>query len=539
MEENNSWIETISSPWREKLVTALKQIQRKLFIVSPYIKKEIAQQIQEALLLREAPFPIEIQIITRSLPEEFVSESSDVEALQQICKWNRDIKDCHVEIRIINNVHAKIWIFDTQLAIVGSGNATSPGLDTNVEYELAVTHPSTIEKIQQDWQSLWEYAEPITETQLATIAEWVHKVQIASIPLEKETQKQRQAIEKEIGKAPKLGKRYTVRTTKNVVVQRRLFDKPVEEPLPPETVQAISIAQLQQALWWIFPRTDDWTTYIDPTEPLFIKITWIAQPTAQYLQLNWADGKRLSQATVAGQSANTTQNWSISIHFQQIGTLLEILQSIQTPQHNYQAGNGEINLLRSTEGTAEQLYIASTNRTFNMKKPTLIGTPTTIPMPFTALKPPVSSIIIEHTQFIAVLHQLEEQWYSFHEKQEDSARTCGTDSVPLNKQKYHPATLNLRLDTPGEHSSIQLSLESSAVRAEMDLPGTHCILIGPAIVITLDYKALWQALIGTQNVINTWKLCIDANVDSLQLVSETPKDSMLSTWRHELRHVEV
>ena len=152
-----------SSPWREALMSALRKVQQKLFLVSPYIKKEIVQQIQEAILLRDSSLPIEIHIITRSLPEEFISGSSDVEALQQISKWSREIKGCRTEIRVINNVHAKIWIFDSQLAIVGSGNATPSGLDTNIEYELAITHPQTIGNIQQDWQPLWEYAELVTE----------------------------------------------------------------------------------------------------------------------------------------------------------------------------------------------------------------------------------------------------------------------------------------------------------------------------------------------------------------------------------------
>ena len=290
-------------------------------------------------------------------------------------------------------------------------------------------------------------------------------------------------------------------------------------------------------LVWIFPRIDDWTTDPSSTERLFLKITWISQSTTQYLQLNWADGKRLSQATITGQSIDTTQSWSMSTHFQQIATLVELLQKIQISQNKVQYINKEINILLSTEGMTRQLYISEPDCTFNMQTPALTGTQTNMPLLFSTLKQSVSSIIIEHSQLIAMLHQLEQQWYSLHEEQKNRAYKLGLDTEVFNKQKYRPTTLNLRLDTPGERSYIQFSLESSNVRSEIKLLGTLCVLVGPAIVITLDYKALWQALIGTQNAINTWKLCIDANVNSLQLIPESTKDNALSHWHHELLHV--
>ena len=173
-----------------------------------------------------------------------------------------------------------------------------------------------------------------------------------------------------------------------------------------------------------------------------------------------------------------------------------------------------------------------------MQRPALTGTQTNMPLSFSTLKRPASSIIIEHSQLVVTLHQLEQQWYSLHEEQKNRAYRQGLDIETFNKQKYRPTTLNLRLDTLGEHSYIQLSLESSGVRSEINLPGTQFILVGPAIVITLDYKALWQALIGTQNSIITWKLRIDANVDSLQLIPESTRDDTVSHWHHELLHVE-
>ena len=44
------------------------------------------------------------------------------------------------------------------------------------------------------------------------MAEWVRQIQTASISLEQETKKQRQAIEKKIGEAPKLGKKIYSKT---------------------------------------------------------------------------------------------------------------------------------------------------------------------------------------------------------------------------------------------------------------------------------------------------------------------------------------
>ena len=172
-----SLIVPIHSPWKDILQEALKQVRSTLFFVSPYIKEEVITMVKETLLAkRSTSTSLRVRVLTRTLSEDFLNGSSDIAALQQLLEWPMDIPGSTVEIKAINNVHAKVWIFDTHLALVGSGNATPSGLANNLEYGLAVSDPLLVVQIQDDWQGWWEQAPEVTKRQLAEMQIWLNKI---------------------------------------------------------------------------------------------------------------------------------------------------------------------------------------------------------------------------------------------------------------------------------------------------------------------------------------------------------------------------
>jgi phosphatidylserine/phosphatidylglycerophosphate/cardiolipin synthase-like enzyme len=142
----------VTSPWLDTLLDALSRIQNTLLMVSPYIKDNAIAAIEQALISRASQQNrgIEIRVITRVNPNDFLSGASDIAALQQLLNWPIRMPGSTIEMRAIPNVHAKVWVCDRQLAIIGSGNATFPGLNSNLEYGLAVSDPQLVEHILSD-----------------------------------------------------------------------------------------------------------------------------------------------------------------------------------------------------------------------------------------------------------------------------------------------------------------------------------------------------------------------------------------------------
>ncbi len=106
-DESLPLVEPVRSPWRERLFEALAHVQRDLLMVGPYIKDDVVIMIKNTLAMRSNPQPLTLRVITRALPDDFLSGASDIAALQHLLAWPTEFARISVEIRVINNVHAK------------------------------------------------------------------------------------------------------------------------------------------------------------------------------------------------------------------------------------------------------------------------------------------------------------------------------------------------------------------------------------------------------------------------------------------------
>src|SRR6266568_793895 len=103
--ENSSLIEPIRSPWRERLLAALTCVRHDLLLVGPYIKDDVIAMVRDALAARPEPQPLSVRVITRILPDDFLSGASDIAALQHLLAWPAELGGTSVELRAISNVH--------------------------------------------------------------------------------------------------------------------------------------------------------------------------------------------------------------------------------------------------------------------------------------------------------------------------------------------------------------------------------------------------------------------------------------------------
>src|SRR5690242_6986422 len=106
-----------TSPWRERLVSALATVEHTLLVVSPFIKETIIAQIEQVLTVRLSDNPLTIRVLCRIRLDDLLQGATDLAALERIVAWAEDYSKWHIELRALDNVHAKVWVCDAQLAL--------------------------------------------------------------------------------------------------------------------------------------------------------------------------------------------------------------------------------------------------------------------------------------------------------------------------------------------------------------------------------------------------------------------------------------
>lgn len=119
-----SSLEIIETPWRNKLLTYVRSTRKELVICAPYFSKHVVDQI-----FKRCRSTVQIRFLLGFTRDSLKGGQSDPEALRQIIKMPNRAK-----AKQIGNLHAKIYIFDGEKAIVTSSNPTIQGLEKNVEF---------------------------------------------------------------------------------------------------------------------------------------------------------------------------------------------------------------------------------------------------------------------------------------------------------------------------------------------------------------------------------------------------------------------
>ena len=100
----------------ERLKSLLKKAQARVILCAPFIKADVLKTI-----LSTVPPNIPVQVFTRWRATEVAAGVSDLEVLQ-IADERPD-----TELRLLNNLHAKLYLVDDQ-CLVGSANLTASAL---------------------------------------------------------------------------------------------------------------------------------------------------------------------------------------------------------------------------------------------------------------------------------------------------------------------------------------------------------------------------------------------------------------------------
>ena len=138
-----------------------------MFISSPYIKYPVASLLCKILESKHDP-GLSVRLLTRIRISDLIDGASDLEAFEKLLQL-AEIYGQDVAIKCISNLHAKVYVFDENSAIVTSSNLTLSGLNSNIEYGIEVTERGTIQQILDDMNTYWHAAEPLTAVMIERV----------------------------------------------------------------------------------------------------------------------------------------------------------------------------------------------------------------------------------------------------------------------------------------------------------------------------------------------------------------------------------
>lgn len=154
-------VRVLQRNWRSDLSKLLLEAEAEVFISSPFITSYGVNFVKENIapsLFHHGRFTI----LTDLSPGSVSQGSIDPGAILSLAKEVHHFKLFHLP-----RLHAKVYVCDARSAIITSGNLTSGGLVSNLEYGVCLTNASTVEAIKLDFTAYANLGAEISRERLS------------------------------------------------------------------------------------------------------------------------------------------------------------------------------------------------------------------------------------------------------------------------------------------------------------------------------------------------------------------------------------
>lgn len=132
-------IELLNQNHHDAIVDAFEKTEHRIRIISPFIQDSMTRH-----LVASMDKGIAAQLITRFYREDFIRSVSSLTAL-------RNLRKAGVDIFALKDLHAKLYLFDDNIAIIGSANFTGGGFGNNIELSLYIEDEFDLNKQLSDY----------------------------------------------------------------------------------------------------------------------------------------------------------------------------------------------------------------------------------------------------------------------------------------------------------------------------------------------------------------------------------------------------
>jgi len=190
-------MQILSPPLLSSVRNLCNSAKQELTIVSPWIKENALSKADLNSSSRR-----KLRVLTRGELQDFATGTSDLSAIQNLLAVEADI-------RLINNLHAKVYIADRTSAIITSANLTNWGMEANVELGVLLDSPENIRSLCASIDEYFRSGRRID-------AEWVEAME-AAIGQSRTQADRRASVDHEIQSLGKelLGARFPVPRSKS------------------------------------------------------------------------------------------------------------------------------------------------------------------------------------------------------------------------------------------------------------------------------------------------------------------------------------
>lgn len=136
-------IHVIKNPCQDLFYEMIASSQSEISLCAPFVKTDIVNKV-----LQIKNKNVDISLITNSNLGAFASKGSDLEAIKSLLNHGYPVYN-------YQNLHAKIYLFDSNKAIVTSANLTFGGLVCNYEYGILIENDiNSIGLMKNDYNSM-------------------------------------------------------------------------------------------------------------------------------------------------------------------------------------------------------------------------------------------------------------------------------------------------------------------------------------------------------------------------------------------------
>jgi hypothetical protein len=135
-------MEIIKTPWKERLLDMASSASKSVRIASPFVKDNVCKELAGVV-----KGGINLELITSFKMEYLRTGSLDISALRRVIDLGGTVRNHH-------RLHAKIFLFDDERAVVTSSNLTYGGMVGNFEYGLLSSNIKVVSRITEDFNSL-------------------------------------------------------------------------------------------------------------------------------------------------------------------------------------------------------------------------------------------------------------------------------------------------------------------------------------------------------------------------------------------------
>lgn len=182
-------VELIPSPSLTALGSLFASVTDELHVVSPYITASGVRLITGRVQPETRRLSVNLFLLTDLNPLSVCQGSCDPDAILELAR-----SFPHAKVHHLPRVHAKVFVADRQMAIIGSSNLTEGGIRENYEYCLRVNSREVASRVAADVEEYSALGAQIPVELLALYTD-------AAAPLREAFRKRERAISSSIKKA--------------------------------------------------------------------------------------------------------------------------------------------------------------------------------------------------------------------------------------------------------------------------------------------------------------------------------------------------